>query len=526
MIMPSHRRILSLGLPILVAACFSSSSEPQDSGMDAALEQDATPDATPDATTPEASSPLEASVEASPDRVVEATAPDASTEATAEAAVLTVVLGGVMGYEADVPVVWHDTTGAAIGSAMTDATGSASTALAAVSMATALFGTTAAPFPFTVMGVGPGDTVVIADPSLILGGLGVPVSVTGLPPATGLLEGGPVAYGVFTDSLPGNCGTSGISAPPIDFNSFPTCVGVGPTGGSVGPAFPLLVEAQIPSTNVPVAYIEKDGVSPSSVNDAGVIDVDMSGTSWSTQFNTQTVALPVGSSNYLSSYSLVADGLTLPLPWEQAYAVSGAPEMVVGVPEGLSPAVQIETVVSDSISVVESAPAPTASATVAFDTSMAATAPTFIEGATDLSVAARPVVSWTLGADDAGAPTTLGASTAVVAMAGWSSPIDGGSESGLWTIVSPGVPGSSLQAPALPAALSGYAPAAGASAGPLTLISVQGGTALPTYASFLPIASAFAGDAPVCFITPPLVPPLGSYGTATVSFLFAGRTCG
>jgi hypothetical protein len=504
--------------------------------MDAALGEDATPDATPDSTTPEASPPLEASVEASPDQVAEAAAPDASAEATVDAAVLTVVVGGATGYEANVPVVWHDATGAAIGWAMTDGAGSASTALAGVSMATALFGTTAASYPFTVMGVGPGDTVVLADASLILGGTGVPVSITGLPPATGLRDGGAVAYGVYTDSLPGNCGTSQVAAPPLDFNTFPTCIGVGQTGGSAGPAFPLMVEAQIPSTNVPVGFVMKDGISPSSVNDAGAIEVDMSAASWSTQFDTQTVVFPLGWTNYLDSYSLVADGLTLPLPWEQASAVSGAPEIVVGVPAGLSPAVQIETIAStlpvtignasNAISVVESVPAPTASATVAFDTSPAAAAPAFVAGATDLSMVARPVANWTLGADDAGAPTTLGASTAVIAMTGWSTSLDGNSQNGLWIIVSPGVSGSSVQAPALPAALSGYAPSAGATEGPLTLMAVQGGTALPTYASFLPIASAFVGDAPVCFVTPPLVPPLGSFGTATVSFLFAGRTCG
>src|SRR5271166_4539448 len=82
-----HRRPLGaicLGLPLVMAACFSSSrSEPQDSGMDVVLQEDASPDATPDSTMPEASPDQVA--EASSDSRVEAAAPDAPFDAPLDA---------------------------------------------------------------------------------------------------------------------------------------------------------------------------------------------------------------------------------------------------------------------------------------------------------------------------------------------------------------------------------------------------------------------------------------------------------
>ena len=154
---------------------------------------------------------------------------------------------------------------------------------------------------------------------------------------------------------------------------------------------------------------------------------------------------------------------------------------------------------------------PTTSGTLTLDATPVATAPAFQTSSVNLSTP-QLAVSWTLGSG------TLAALTAVIAVVTWYGNNEGGSQNGVWTIVSPGTSGATVTAPAFPPSLAGMAPPAGASSSFTTLYAIAGQGTLATYPSLLQTASLYQTQSSLCGPYSPAVAPLPAFGSAVVSF--------
>ena len=461
---------LLLLLPVAWVACFSNSSgggggNPSFDASNDGLEFDST---TPDGEMPE--SAAEAAADAPVDALVEASPlMDAMADVPAESAppqTLTVVVGGAAGYESGVNVVFGDSTGAVVASMTTNAAGLAVTALPTATMATVLFGTAAAPQLYTVMGLKLGDIVPVVDMSS-LSAFGNPIVNVTAVPASPVFDGGIATYSMrsggcqaATATLPLSMGLAG---------GTPPCIGLGKVGGLPAAVFPALVEADDPTGSIlGFAFSKINGIS--MPDDAGLSDVALGGM-WSTSTTAQTVSVtnPDGGSFPQLNYSEIADGVVTPL--SPAYMMTNVYDTHVGYADAVQSEVSyITSGYSMKTAVLTGAP-PTTSGTVDVDATSLATEPALSNGQVDGTVAARPTVTWT------GNLSTVTGAIAMFAFNGFSA--DSGSQSGTWTIVSPGTAATSLQAPALPAALGGYAPISG-NFYLYEIYAVDGQTALPS----------------------------------------------
>jgi hypothetical protein len=535
-------RPLALALPLAWVACFSSNNAapPGQDASDDAQSDVTTPDAppteeaspeaspTPDQTAPpveasvdspaETSPPLDAPLEATLDATVDA--PEASIDAPPS--VLTVVVGGPSGYEAGIPIVWHDVNGAVLGTATTDSTGSATTTAPTVTMVTALLGTPTQSYPYTVMGVQPGSTVLVADEATFLATyLDVPTSVTSVPTSPTFTESGETVEPQF-EVYAGGCEAGGFGPPPMDLDVYQSCLGLAPVGTSFGAGFPLLVEAEDPS-GLPLGFAFSKNNDLAALGDAAELDLAIGG-SWSTDLSQQTVTLPIGYEGAPVSYSEVSNGSLLSLSLNDKSVVTDAgtvPKELVYTHVGFADQVQIEQVGGTNLAMGFAgyaygvvAPAPTADGTVALDPTSVTNAPSFRSSSVDWTNPAQPAVSWVVGAGSTLDPSSV---TALITLVSWSATLDGGQQSGTWTIVSPGLSADLLTAPALPSALGAYGPQPDAGSVNTTTIAITGLTAFPTYASFLPSASLFQQSANLCSINAPFFPPLARLGTLYAS---------
>ena len=506
-------RVLLLALPVTWLACFS----PTGSGVPSA-EFDAGPGgAVFDASTPDGEAPDAAAAEAG--------WVDASKDVVLDVgpAPVTVVVGGARGFEAGVPVVFADATGAPIFTGATSGAGIAAMIVPAGGMVTVLLGTPSQPAPYTVMGLASGDQVLVVDRG----------SLAALPPILPLVAGAPLDAGVGDyEAFAGVCTSTSMYAS-LPMNLAPglhagPCVGLGPIGNGFGAAYPVVVEAQNGSGGVlGYAFSRNNGIT--MPDEAGNLEVTLP--PWSTGTVAQTLALadlPDATASAAVAYSEIADGILTPLPQIPAPAGEAGlpPAQLVHTHPGFADAVQTELVVSPQplytpagIAIVTAGAPPTTSGTVTLDASLAAAAPAFTAAAVTSPTAGQPVVGWTLAGGD------LHAMTGVVAQLGWSAITDGGAQNGVWTLVAPGTAASTLQAPALPSTLSGFAPASGATFAASTLFAIDGRTAMPTYASMLPIGSLFVSQAGNCYVGLPAVPPLPRPGVAVVSIFSPGGGC-
>ena len=503
--------------PLVGAACFSPGSGgngPNTSFDSGIAEFDGTADAEPMDGSP---------VEAAADVGLEA-APivDASTDVLVEAGPqpITVVVVGNSGPESGISVVWGDATGAVVGNAVQTTNGTATTLLPNVTMATVLIGTPGNPSLYTAMGLQPGNTVYFADTS----SSSTPtVNVTALPPSP------PFDAGVFDQSLTiGGCNQYFPNGLPytLPLNGFGhPCIGLQAMGSSFVPALPSLVQAYDANFDVlGFAYVSQPLLSLMS-DDVGLLDYSITG-SWSTATTQQLVDVtqPADASFPTNvTYSEIFDGLLTPTLQRSPPADAGANASTVATTHvGIAQAVQLEGLVftggmgDENIAVVSQSAPPSASGTVTLDTSPATTVP----GITNLTVTGttQPVFGWTIASGD------LHQATGIVASMSWYVMLDGGSfGSGSWTLVSPGTTASSLTAPQLPASLAAYAPAAGANTQPDQIAVLYGQTAMPSYASFLPIAS-FIQQGP-CNLSAPVMPPMTGPGTAMLLVIQSGDGC-
>ncbi len=503
--------------PLLGAACFSpgSGGNGPNTGFDSGItEFDGTADAEPDASPVEASADV--GLEAAP--IVDAPV-DVPVEAAPQP--ITVVVAGNSGPESGIDVVWGDATGAVVGSPVQTTNGTAVTLLPNVTMATVLFGTAGNSSAYTIMGLQPGDTAYVADGS----GPTPTVNVTALPASP------PFDAGVVDQSLTiGGCSQYFPSGLPytLPLSGFgPPCIGLQAMGSTFVPALPSLVQFYDASFNVLGFAYASQPLLALMPDDVGLLDYAITG-SWSTATTQQLVDVVYPADASIPSvnltYSELLDGVLTPVPQGAVPADAGPGAFTLATTHvGIAQAVQVEALVGNSgmggenIAVVTRAPAPTASGTVTIDTSPIRILPTFTQGT--ISGSTQPVVSWTLASGD------LSAATGVIAALSWRQPLDGGGFSGAsWTIISPGTAASSLTAPQLPASLSGYAPAgSGAVLTAQQVAVVYGQTAMPTYASMLPIASMIRANP--CSVQTPIMPPMPGAGTAMLLLFGIGTGC-
>ncbi len=522
----ASRALLALWpfLPLTLLACFSPSSGGGgngdfDASFDAAFDSSSplpVPDAEP--------------VEAAADVAVEGgSIVDAAAKPEAEAGPqpITVLVAGALGYEQGLSVVFHDATGAAVATATTDAHGAASTLLPTVTMVTVLFGTPNAASPYTVMDLAPGDVVPVVDLGSATSLPSQRAEVTALPTSPSLADAGIAQYYVAS----GGCSTYFQAPPtflPFQSSSGLPCMGLAPTGTSIVPVLPLVVEA-VDATNTMQAFTSVANVSPSMPDDAGNTEVALGG-AWSTATTDQlldVVNLPDGGGAPQAAYSEVADGILNPLPPRSLPIDAGAAALLhVQTHPGFASAVQAEALWisypqggSAGTSLVTAAAPPSLSGTLDIDASGLASAPGFQTAITAPGpTPGQPLLQWTLSSGD------LGGATGLVTNFGWYAPVDGGGfQYGSWTIVSKGTSGTSITVPALPASVAGYAPLAGATSSLNEIIAVYGQTAIPRYASLIPLGSLFPIQP--CGNSAPMVPPLTGLGTALVVGFAPGSGC-
>jgi hypothetical protein len=517
-----RRALVLLGLPVAWVACFSNSSGgPAGPTFDASFDgaefdayaPDGEPEAAADGTAPvEASPPVDAAPPSDAPEPVDA----ATFDVGPSPAVVTVI--GVLGPEKGIPIFWSDATGALASTATTDATGSA-TALVTGGMVTALLGTVVAPSYYTVMGVQPGNRILVVDRTsvqAISAPNGVWSQLTAIPSPTPPIADTLVYYA-------GNCNVNYFPGMPtqlrIDKSNLPgECYGIGSFGSGLAAAYPALVEVDDVNNNLIEYAVAKDN-QVTAPDDAGQLDVALNG-SWSTATTTQTVVaqnpLDASFTTTWNTYNEIADGVEFSLP-QRSFTPDGGtapPGGLIftghtGYPDFVQTELGANTNYQGGFAVATRMAAPTQDGTTNVDLSPLATLPTLVSasgsiGANGLSV------QWTTASGD------LSSSTAVLALAEWSGTLPtGGSQLGTWTIVAPGTSQTSLLAPTLPGGAGVPTPDAGASVGVVTVYALSGDTAYPTYADVAAAASLFQLQDACIFAT--MFPPLPKAGTALAS---------
>ncbi len=518
---PSRPPVFLLLAPLAWVACFSASSAGPGTNVtfDSGLDFDGT---MPDGESPEGSPPVEAAADA----VVEAAPPvDAGADVPMEAAPMPigVVVADAAGPESGVTVFFSDKTGAVVGNPTQTVKGVAATLDPTVAMVTVVLGTPASPFLYTVMGLSPGDQVLVADAMTVPNPT---MNLTSIPTTPALPT--EAQYSVIS----GNCGTYFQAATPTSPATYPLfggegsppCVGFAASGGSLVPKVPALVQAFDELQNVlGFAYADVD-LTTTTPDDAGLTDYAVGG-SWSTATAAQTVYLnvPDGGVTTATTYSEILDGIVNPLPHMPPAVDAGAgAQMLVQAPTGIGQGVQAETFAqlgsfAETYAVAMTMAPPTANGNVTLDLTGEVNAPMFTNGG--VSASAQPVVSWTLASGD------LSKATGIIATWGWNTmpTADAGDQNGTWTVVAPGTSATSLAAPALPAALQAYGPTA-ASLPNLNEIIVVSGPPSATYGSLVvPIASVFPIQP--CLVAAPVFPALPVLGATSVVLYTPGGAC-
>jgi hypothetical protein len=487
-------------LPLLVPACFSSSSTddtatmPLDSGGEGV---DAT-EPQMDATMPPP--PMEAgALEASPLDVVEPT-PDVTVAPTT----VTVVVVNDLGPEPGVPVVFQDANGAVVESAVTDASGKATATAVAGSQVTGAFGSGVNLQLVTIEDVAPGDVLTMYDASRTTNTL---VDLDSLPDA---------APPSGTDSYILNIGPCNANFPaallPVELNLSPDCMHRG--------TFPVLVQAMDSTTSTEVGYAFQTGNVLAT--DGGGTHFSLSG-AWSPPGPTQTINVSNASAalSGTAAFSEIADGVPVGKPVFFTPDADGGATLTFQTHPGYPTAVQSEANQGTSragggvLSAIATRGAPTSDGGVtSFD--LSSLLPLIDAATLDTSQPAQPVVSWTTEAG------SLASANGTIVNFTWYQPDDAGnSVQAGWTILAP-PSATNVKAPALPPLLSSWVPLAGASfSTPPVVIVVQGsGSLVPDYAHLRAQFSALPTQSSVLYndlSMDPVIPPLPVDGTAKLT---------
>ncbi len=454
------------GVSLFAAACFSSN----DSGP--THEAGAPP---PDAgPIVDATMPPEGSVpEAAPDTyVAEASLP----EAEAGPALVTVLVHSVNGPEQGVTVVFQDAAGAVLGTATTDASGLAVHIAQGVSQATAVMGTPASPLLTTIQGVAAGDILSVYDPSL--DSPTATVSIDSIPPSSP-----PPATASYYAQI-GNCYNYAIPG------SFTLAANY---DCQVQGKFPVIVYAQggADAGYANLAYSYQNGNTIPT--DGGVAHVNLNG-DWLLSFGSQTLNVEMEDGGIAPSVYMdeIANGVGFPDYVSNTFVDGGETTYVFPTHPGYADFLQSEAIVAQSGS-YSSTLAMSAIATRGVGDSgtpsldLNTRLPLIDFAAIDASSPAQPGVAWS---SEAG---SLASVDGVIAAFSWSDVTDAGTPiNGRWTIVAPPT-SSSVAAPALPASVSSWAPAATASFPATPLVVAVDGDFIAGYAQL----RAQAGSLPI-----------------------------
>jgi hypothetical protein len=493
-------------------ACSSSTSpnsEESSDGGDSALPDrgETTDDAT--VTTPDASTPV---AEAGPD-AADAGA-DAIEEPAPSAAVQVIVINGA-GPEMGATIVFSDSTGALLATAVTDAHGSVLHEAAGGSQVTALLGTTAVPNLVTVTGVKPGDVLKLIDGPV--GASSVTVAVT-----FRAFDQGDAAVNDYVLNS-GGCGADTQGAA----GTFEYGLGNGCANSSG--QFPVLVQAMAGSPSYDwVAW--QSGKGTVATAEAGVASVDLTSTSWSTTFGTQSVTLldapdtlspGVGFTEFTAtdSASSVAFGLStftgqFPDAGVQAFAFTSThpgfadfDQVEADNPISQSQGASI-LAIADRVSATTLA-SPSAGDTIDLNDAL----PAITSASIDATNLVQPKLAWTSAAP-------LSSAVATVVQAQWSDPLDdaGDARTGMWTII---VPASQMSVvpPQIPGT-SGLGPTAMAAwSTAFPMVYAMNGDAFPTYDAIRATA-ALVGPTLSVSASPLLIPALPANGRARITAYF------
>lgn len=513
-----------LALPLSWLACFSSGSSGSGGGADFdSGEPDATfPDGPGEEGGPDVSSMPDTSTEMTPPPQDASVDSPPRNEAGKEAGMLavTITVFGATGPEQGVTIVYGDATGAVVGTpATTDAAGMVTQLLpAGATMITALLGNASSPSPYTVMGVQEGDGIFVPDFGSLTTYAQGSVQVTDVPASP---PANTVAYNAFIGSCD-NQGTPPIFVGLSSGTAGLGCIGLGSFGGGFGAAIPLLVEATDATDNNVFGFTFQKNNSFATF-DAGVdlLNISLSGGTWSTSFTTQTLAvanLPSSTVANLQGSESANDVLHL-LPLNYVTTDAGSVAQVT-THVGYGDTFQAEAWSSSNYqwyaATATSVAPPTADGTVTIDATPLGTLPQITATNTDVTTPERPALTWTL------AQGTFASTTGLIGNIQWSAFDDAGAAiNGNWTIVAPSS-ATSLQAPALPASASAYQPPAGATF--MNMLQGLVGTAVPSYQQLRSVGPVIGAHENAGCVSTPVVPYLPS-GTLSIS-VFTSSGCG
>jgi hypothetical protein len=493
-----------LALPVAWVACFSNSSG---SGGGPNV------DASQDVTFPvgDAAEDL-ATIDAPADAAHDVTSGGDASEAGPPA--VSILVFGASGPENGVSIVFGDATGAVVGApATTGVQGLVNQALPpGASTITALLGTATNPAPYTVMGVQPGDSIVVPDVASLTPFESDAVDVTALPAPPPMNA---ATYGFTVGACPG----SGAMPPYLVPLTGTACFGLGASGGTYHAVVNVLVEAYDANANL-LGFTFQKGYALSGI-DGGALAVSLAADTWSTTTTKQELAIanqPDGSA-VTTHVGEAANAVLRQLPQLTVVDDAGVQHTVVTTHVGYAAALQTEVAISNpqwAIGTAVGAAPPASSGALTIDATSLGKLPQITSVTADSSVAGRPKLTWTL------AQGSLGVTTGLVAYTSWSQTDAGTSINGNWTVVAPSSV-TSIQVHALPASASSYQPPAGA----LVYGAVQGlvGSVIGSYGQLRTVGAAIASPyQPLGCVASPVLPAIGT-GMLSVT-IYTQAVCG
>ncbi len=525
--LPRSRAVATVAVAFATASggCFTSSSgggtpdasfAPDGESFDSQANETGPEDASvADATTE--TSAQDSSTGPAPEAAADTSVPvdagiDAPADAPADAGSISigVVVVNRGGLESGIPIVWSDATGATVDQSTTDSSGAATTTNPAATTVTAVMGGAFQPYLYTETGLTNGQVVYVADEATIVNDSRTyTITVPSYPPISTIDSGAASEYdiwlgGTFTG------GTPPLHVP-VQINYWED-VGVTLTGSTPDVVVPVVVQAFDSNGNF-LAYASS--IWPlASTPDGGAYTVNLPN-AWDMNLSRQSFIVDTGDAGLIPSaaYNEVASGALMPPP---TYTSGG---VVVYTRPDFGQSIQVEASFSTTptsgfagVSIAAMAPEPTAAGTFTLDASGIAGAPTIASALQSYATAGAPSVTWTMQNG------TLSSATAIVAIARWTTtPFDGGTQYGSWTIVTPPPSAASITGPALPASLGQYLPTTSSTPYSMQLLGVVGQTAFPTYASFVPAASVLQWVSTGAPAIAPYLPPLAGTGTVLVT---------
>ncbi|MFI5296827.1 MAG: hypothetical protein ACHREM_01905 [Polyangiales bacterium] len=359
---------------------------------------------------------------------------------------VTITVINALGVEPGVSIAFQDATGAVIGTATTDSTGTASRVVPTGSQVTAILGSATSASLITITAVEPGDQLLALDTNYA----GATASIAAVPAP--LPDAGADASLSFAANA-GSCATT-FATPPASLALSAPCVSAG--------KFPFLVVAEGASF-APLSFAFQKGNSV--LTDGGTTTVSMPD-AWSTTTTAQTIAATnVASSgaapNFLV-FSEIADGV--PTTTTASYSSAddaGVQSATFTTHVGFADSVLAEADMfaaqaagASFLAIAQLGPAPTLASTTTFD--LSTLLPMITNATVDgTTTPTQPSVALTTGA-------SLASTQGGVVSISWFGSLDGGAAvTGTWTIVVPPT-ATTVQAPQLPSAASAWAPFGGA----------------------------------------------------------------